>query len=55
MTKITGSMLYDLVQCPHRPTMDIHANPDNKDDTSTFVKLLWEKGIMHEQAVMDDL
>ncbi len=52
---ITGSMLYDLVQCPHRPTMDIHADPKKKNEISAFVKLLWEKGNLHETAIMEGL
>lgn len=48
-------MLYDLVQCPHRPTMDIHADPKKKNEISAFVKLLWEKGNLHETAIMEGL
>ena len=28
---ITGSMLYDLVNCPHRVTMDLFAKPSERD------------------------
>ena len=28
---ITASMLYDLVSCPHRVTMDLFADPAQRD------------------------
>jgi predicted RecB family nuclease len=55
MTPITASMLYDLVSCPHRVTMDLFADPEDRDDVSPFVQLLWERGFAHEQSVMDGL
>lgn len=48
-------MLYDLVACPHRVTMDVFASPADRDDVSPFVQLLWDRGQAHEQAVMADL
>jgi len=54
-TPITASMLYDLVACPHRVTMDVFADPADRDDVSPFVQLLWDRGQTHEQAVMADL
>jgi uncharacterized protein len=52
MTSITASMLYDLVACPHRVSMDLYANPADRDQVSPFVQLLWERGFAHEQAVI---
>ena len=52
---ITASMLYDLVSCPHRVTMDLFADPKDRDDVSPFVQLLWERGFAHEQSVMAGL
>jgi hypothetical protein len=52
---ITASMLYDLVACPHRVTMDVFADPANRDQVSPFVQLLWDRGQAHEEAVMADL
>ena len=49
---ITGSMLYDLVQCPHRVTMDLFADPNQRDRVSPFVQLLWELGSTHEHEVI---
>jgi hypothetical protein len=40
---ITASMLYDLIACPHRVTMDLYANPADRDEISPFIKMLWGK------------
>ncbi|MFQ5753460.1 MAG: hypothetical protein ACE5HI_15835, partial [bacterium] len=53
--KVTGSMLYDLISCVHRPSMDIYADVNARDEISVFVKLLWEKGLLHEQNIIDGL
>lgn len=52
---ITASMLYDLVTCPHRVTMDIFGNPAERDEISPFVRLLWERGAAHEEQVIEGL
>ena len=52
---ITASMLYNLVQCPHRVTLDLYGNPDDKDKVSPFVQLLWEKGNDFEREVIENL
>ena len=54
-TQITGSMLYDLVQCPHRVTMDLFGDPSERDEISPFVQLLWEKGSKYEKKVIASL
>jgi predicted RecB family nuclease len=41
---ITGSMLYSLVSCPHRVTMDLFEDPAKRDPVNAFVELLWERG-----------
>lgn len=48
-------MLYDQVMCPHRPSMDLFANPMKRDKLSPFVKLLWEKGTSYEEEVIASL
>jgi predicted RecB family nuclease len=45
-------MLYDLVVCPHRVTMDLVANPAERDVVSPFVQLLWERGAAHEAEII---
>ncbi len=52
---ITAAMLYDLVECPHRPSMDLFADPLKRDKLSPFVQLLWEKGTAYEQEVVAGL
>ena len=54
-TSITASMLYDLVQCPHRVTMDLFEDFSKRDPINPFVQLLWEKGNDFEQEVIEGL
>lgn len=49
---ITASMLYDLVACPHRVSMDLFGDPGERDKVSPFVQLLWERGAAHEREVV---
>src|ERR1700722_6217131 len=52
---ITASMLYDLVQCPHRVTMDLYGDYSRRGDISPFVQLLWERGSLYEKDVINGL
>jgi len=52
---ITASMLYDLVQCPHRVTMDLFEDFSKRDPINPFVQLLWDKGNAFEQEVIEEL
>ncbi|MGD0232004.1 MAG: PD-(D/E)XK nuclease family protein, partial [Syntrophorhabdales bacterium] len=52
---ITASMLYNLIQCPHRLSLDLHEDPSKKDAESKFVELLWEKGTLYEAEVISKL
>ena len=45
-------MLYDLIGCPHRVTMDLFADPADRDEVSPFIRMLWEKGARHEQTII---
>ncbi|MFC2008259.1 hypothetical protein ACFLT0_01025 [Chloroflexota bacterium] len=54
-TLITASMLYNLVQCPHRLNLDLHQDPSKKDPESKFVQLLWENGNAFERDVIERL
>ena len=51
VTSVTASMLYDLVACPHRVTMDLFADPAQRDEPNPFVQLLWEKGSLRERIM----
>jgi len=48
-------MLYDLVQCPHRVTMDLFGDYSQRAEVSPFVQLLWEKGSLYEKKVIGNL
>lgn len=54
-TPVTASMLYDLVACPHRVSMDLFADPATCDAVSPFVQLLWDRGAAHETEVIANL
>jgi uncharacterized protein len=49
---ITASMLYDLVNCAHRVSMDLFADPASRDQVSPFVQLLWDRGAAHEDKIV---
>lgn len=52
---ITASMLYDLIQCPHRLSLDLHEDHAKRDPESKFVELLWERGTLFENEVISKL
>ena len=52
---ISATQLYDYVQCPHKVFMDEFGDAAKKDDTSPFVELLWEQGLIHENAIAAQL
>jgi len=52
---ITGSMLHDLIPCDHRVALDLHGDPEGRDEVNEFVELLWEGGVEHETAILADL
>ena len=52
---ITGSQLYDIVQCPHRVALDIFGDANERDEPNAFVELLWEQGIDHELQMVKTL
>jgi len=51
-TVVTASMLYDLVTCPHRVTMDLYADPVLRGPTNAFVTMLWQRGSLYEGEVV---
>ncbi|MDA0282122.1 MAG: TM0106 family RecB-like putative nuclease [Planctomycetota bacterium] len=52
---ITASMLYDLLACPHRVSMDLFGDPALRDPVNPFVQMLWERGTQYERQVIDVL
>ena len=54
--KITAAKLYDYTQCPHRVWRDIYGPQEEKiQETNPFVQLLWDRGIVHEEAIVSKL
>lgn len=51
-SRITASQLYSHLTCPHRVAMDVIGDPADRDATSPFMQLLWERGTAHEREVM---
>jgi len=52
---ITASMLYDLLRCPHRVSLDVFADHGDRGEISPFVRMLWEKGSTFEKELMGNL
>ncbi len=56
MSYITASKLYDYLQCPHRVWRDQYGPQDEKaEDENLFMKLLWERGVLHEKEIIKKL
>ena len=54
-TPVTATLLYDLVRCSHRVTMDLFAEASRRDPVNPFVQLLWERGNLYEKSVVAGL
>lgn len=53
---ITASKLYNFIQCEHRIWRDAHGPQDEKSkDTNPFVQMLWDKGVAHEEKIVEGL
>jgi len=52
---LTASMLYNLVECPHRVTLDLFGDPARRDPENPFIELLWERGTRFEEEVVSGL
>lgn len=53
MKTITGSKLYNYIQCPHRVWRDVYGPQEEKiQEINPFVELLWKKGVAHEEKVV---
>ncbi len=50
---ITSSILYDYTQCPHRVWRDVYGpKGEMAEEVNPFVRLLWEKGVLHEKKII---
>jgi len=48
-------MLYDLLRCPHRVSLDVFADYGERGEVSPFVQMLWEKGSAYEKELIGNL
>jgi len=48
-------MLYDLVQCPHRLTLDLRGDQGQRDTPNPFVQMLWKRGTLYEDEIVANL
>lgn len=49
---VTPNDFYSFHHCPHRLWKDVHSDPNDRDPVNPFMRLLWEKGIQHEEDVI---
>jgi hypothetical protein len=52
---VTASILYNLVECPHRVSLDAFGSPADRDVINPFVRLLWERGSLFERETIAEL
>lgn len=53
---LTASKLYDYLQCKHKVWRDLYGPQEEKiEEANPFVKLLWERGVKHEEEVIKKL
>jgi predicted RecB family nuclease len=50
--RLTASLLYNHLCCPHRVFMDAFADPSLRDPVSPFVQMLWERGTIFERETI---
>lgn len=55
VSRVTGTMLADLVRCEERVHLDLHGDPELRGDVNGFVEMLWAQGCRHEADVLDAL
>jgi hypothetical protein len=52
---ITGSTLYDAIQCLKRVDLDAFGEPARRDAVNPFLQMLWERGTAYEREVIAKL
>ena len=52
---ITATQLYDHVSCPRRVDLDLHGPAEGRTEISPFVRMLWQRGTLHEATVLEGL
>ncbi len=53
--RVSASTLYNLIACPQRVALDAFGDPNERDEISPFVKLLWERGTLFEKETIAGL
>jgi predicted RecB family nuclease len=54
--KITPSILYNYLTCPHKVWRDVYGPKEEQAaEENPFVKLLWERGVQHEENIVKKL
>ncbi|MFN9847187.1 MAG: PD-(D/E)XK nuclease family protein, partial [Alphaproteobacteria bacterium] len=51
--EITASLLYNLVQCPKRVELDLFGDASLRDQINPFIAMLWRRGALYENEVME--
>jgi len=53
--KITPTLLFNYLQCPHKPWRDLYGPEQEKSkDVNPFLELLWSNGVLHEKEVISN-
>lgn len=51
--KITPSLLFNYLQCEHKPWRDLYGPKEEKStEVNPFLELLWENGVLHEKEIV---
>lgn len=52
---ITANDIYDYLACPHRVYLNTHEDPEKKRPLAQFLDLLFRRGVVHEERVLEGL
>ncbi|RUN76506.1 TM0106 family RecB-like putative nuclease [Sphingomonas sp. TF3] len=52
---ITGTLVRDLLLCERRADLDVNGDASRRDEVSDFVRMLWDQGCVHEDAIVEAL
>lgn len=52
---ITGTMVRALLLCERRADLDVNGDHSRRDEVSDFVRMLWDQGSVHEDAIVSAL
>ncbi len=52
---ITANDIYDYLACPHRVYLNTHEDPEKKRPLAQFLDLLFRRGVLHEEKILEGL